>query len=597
MHFLVKTLLYFCKVRDLAWDPRTDIVFLCQHYGTEIHAICGQFDHYAIQQNFLVTAFFTRLPFADQRICYQALLGQEPPLTMAVTPRALQDSHSRSQSASELPRPRIPSQTSIAPLKSQMSPDFIVPLRLGKDTPSQKRANNDGSQSETLHNSSTLLMDPVVTTKDSRSRYRVVSAPSSRRNNPEVAQTFYKTPSQAEEIRQMARETSSSLPSAQLSRAQQLGIDTGTRIRSNFLPTTTAPQLTTSSMDSRAHHIASLAPKSTKGSSLWQPSQRQYQTQSVGLSTTYNPGQQHLESQLGQAGGVIPLHARVQSVPIVKKPVPPQSRIRNPGLSVQTESRNLINSGGQIEEKSRGLQLVGPEGLYHSPQQSTQQPRSVQETAPAPPPKQQPVFELGAEPNIVAELSADINAAIKTSSAGQTPVQLSWYNDPTFLDSTLNTPDAPKRFSSDPLQYFQPVRPRLANLRTQSACINTNTLPVSLTVGRIAPMREELAIPHLAPAPLAVYKAYRPSTPPTLPAPQPSEITPSADSASNERPRSSETLKVVDNGMHHYPQTHKRSVSHESPLTEYSTDAGVLAGEYRAELPDFGRGFSFRYRS
>jgi hypothetical protein len=595
MHYLVKTLLYFCRVRDLAWDPRIDVVFLCQHYGTEILAICGQLDHYAIQQNFLVTAFFTRLPFADQRICYQALLGQEPPPIMAVTPRALQDGHFRSQSVSELPRPQIPSQASTAPLKSQVSPDFIIPLRPGKDTPSQKRATNNGSQSETVHNTSTLLMDPAATTKDSRSRYRVVSAPSSRRNNPEVAQTFYETPPQAEEMRQMARETSSSLPSAQPSRAQQLGIDTGTRIRSNFLPITTAPELATSSMNSKAHHIAPLAPKSTKGGSLWQPSQRQYQTPAVDSSATYNPGQQHLKSQLGQAGGVIPLHVRVQSVPIVKRPVPPQSRIQNSRLPLQTESRNSINSGGQIEEKSRGLQLVGPKGLYHSPQQSTQQSRSVQETGPAPPPILQSVFELDTGVNIVAELSADINAAIKTSNAGQTPVQPSWYNDPTFLDSPLNTPDAHKRASSsDSSQYCKPARP--ANLRTQSACINTNTLPASLTVGRIPPMREELAIPRLAPAPLAVYKAYQPLAPATLPASQPSSSISPPDTASNERPRSFKT--ATDAGdMLHFLQPHKRSVSHESPLTEYSADAGVLAGEYRAELPDFGRGFSFRYRS
>jgi hypothetical protein len=595
MHYLVKTLLYYCKVRDLAWDPRTDIIFLCQHYGAEIHAICGQLDRNAVKQNFLLTGFFNQLPFADQRICYQALLGQEPPPIMAVTPPALQDGHFRSQSASELPRPRIHSRISTGPLRSQMAPELLSPLRPGKDNSTQERVANNGSRTETVHNLSRSSVDPSTTAKDSRSRYRVVSTPSSRRNNPEVPQTSLDSTFQT---RHMAQQTPSLLRNAQPSRSQQLVVEAGNRPSPDSLPATTAPQKDTSSINPNAHYMAPLASKSAKGGSLWQPSQRQYQTPPAGILATptpYNPGQHHLKSHIGQASGIIPLHTRGQSVPIVKKPVPPKSRVQNPRISVpiqQTENHSLINSGSQVEDNSRGLRLVGLEGLYYSPQQPTQQPKSVQETGPAPPPIQQPVFELDTGASIVAELSADINAAIKTSSAGQTPVQPSWYNDPTFLDSPINTPDAHKRASSsDSSQYCKLERP--PNLRTQSACIST--LPASLTVGRTPPMREELAIPRLAPAPLAVYKAYQPSAL-TLPASQPSTIIPSPDTASSERPRSFETLQDAGD-MLHFLQPHKRSVSYESPLTEYSTDASVLAGEYRAELPDFGRGFSFRYRS
>lgn len=88
MTYLVRTLVQYCKLGDLTWDPRMDILFLCQEYSEEVSMIRSQLDHKAVQQNFFATTYFARLSPDVQRKCYQVLLGTEPPPVMATTPRA-----------------------------------------------------------------------------------------------------------------------------------------------------------------------------------------------------------------------------------------------------------------------------------------------------------------------------------------------------------------------------------------------------------------------------------------------------------------------------------------------------------------------------
>jgi hypothetical protein len=586
MLYLVQTLVHYCKARDLAWDPRKDLVFLCQHYGAEVHTIHGQLNQGMIQQNFLVTAFFIRLPFAVQRICYQALLGQEPPPIMAVTPATLQDGHLRSQSASEFARPRKSYQNTPSGLKTQRSPEFISP------SPPVKSSTNMGSQPGKLYTPSTSLTNLTPTTNDSRSRYRVVSAPHSRRNSPEPPRSENTPNARSQDMRYITQQQQAPRPlhSAQTFHPQQSETGTRNRANSNVVQPAKNPRTSTVLTSSKGNAVKS----TTKGSSLWQPPQRQYEASSVEAQPTHNPGQLHSKSQFGLRSSVVAEQTHVLSTPIIRKPIPPQprrvhqslqpSRLANTGTSTPEQQSSIphlgSSEGGNVqhiteaEETARRLRLVGPEGLYQPPQK----PKPVQSTLKTASVSTSP-YELDAAPletKIITSLSADITAAIKTSSAGQTPVQPSWYNDPTFLDSPLHA-------------------------RTQSAPFTS--LPASLTVGttpphRTTPPMSSPGMALLAPAPLAVYKAYHPLSalvsPPTsalpLPLPLASPVSPFDECRG--RPTIFNKLKDVE-GMQHY---HKRSVSHESPLTEQSMDASRLAMEYRAELPDFGRGYSFRFR-
>jgi hypothetical protein len=74
---LVKTTLACCSSRELFWDPKADIVFLCKAYPEEIEPIRSQLDQKELYEWFFLTPFFFGLPIEDQRRCSMALLGRE----------------------------------------------------------------------------------------------------------------------------------------------------------------------------------------------------------------------------------------------------------------------------------------------------------------------------------------------------------------------------------------------------------------------------------------------------------------------------------------------------------------------------------------
>jgi hypothetical protein len=90
VHYLLATSLSHCKARDLCWDPRKDVLFLCKNETVEIQRIRTRLNIKEVKELFLGAPFFSRLHIQDQRLCYRTLLNTEPPPTMAITPPAPQ---------------------------------------------------------------------------------------------------------------------------------------------------------------------------------------------------------------------------------------------------------------------------------------------------------------------------------------------------------------------------------------------------------------------------------------------------------------------------------------------------------------------------
>ena len=90
IQYLLATLLSYCKARDLLWDPRKDLLYLCKNEAVEVQRIRVRLNTKEVKELLLGTSFFSRLHVEDQRLCYRTLLDTEPPPIMAITPPAPQ---------------------------------------------------------------------------------------------------------------------------------------------------------------------------------------------------------------------------------------------------------------------------------------------------------------------------------------------------------------------------------------------------------------------------------------------------------------------------------------------------------------------------
>ncbi|CAG5163645.1 uncharacterized protein ALTATR162_LOCUS6513 [Alternaria atra] len=79
MIYLVRTLLHFCQIRGLAWEPRNGIHFLCQHYGDQLQSIRSQLNLDSIERNFLRTGEnLHQPPYWPLRQQKEITLGRSP---------------------------------------------------------------------------------------------------------------------------------------------------------------------------------------------------------------------------------------------------------------------------------------------------------------------------------------------------------------------------------------------------------------------------------------------------------------------------------------------------------------------------------------
>lgn len=174
MLYIFKTMLRLCRVQDLFWDPRQDLLFLCQQYGDQVQGFRSKLDAKAIQHDFLGTLFFSRLTREDQQRCYRVLLGHGPPPSMAITPPPTPPEHRHAQPRSEVPRQQLTASQSSPALNMATMPGLLSPLVPGKPRSSRTSTSDRSGSSDT---NTMIHVKQSAPQRESRSRYRPVSAP------------------------------------------------------------------------------------------------------------------------------------------------------------------------------------------------------------------------------------------------------------------------------------------------------------------------------------------------------------------------------------------------------------------------------------
>ncbi|KAF2829488.1 hypothetical protein CC86DRAFT_454083 [Ophiobolus disseminans] len=512
---LVKTLVYYCKVRDLAWDPRKDILFLCQHYGEEVQSIRSQLDHKAVQQNFLGTPYFSRLSEEDQRRCYQTLQGTEPPPIMAVTPPPQISGHKYSASASEV---------AARSRNTGHYPDLLSPPIPSKPVISQQRASDSKSRPSELPTSSNALSkhpsELAATAKDSRSRYRTISAPNTRETSPTASQT---TSPRTIHKRQASHPHMVLAPvSSFVTMQQSLPYQAQAQPHSHLAPFVIGTQGRRSMPNLGAKTTGPITPfsfaQAPMSNGLAQyPQHLPVLVSPVEMSATPvpgNPGQQYLKSQagLGGLGGYHPLRQHpVNALPITERPIPPQARasqsqrvtkleLSGTHMSVtHTDQLHVVNCGGNPETnlpfaEAQGslskLHQSGPAGQFASSQSPTRPMLMQNETADAT--FSGPV-ELEASSRLsqfIAELSVERDTPAPEQHQNELPRQYSQStNRQTHPVSYLQgSPVSPPDLRVAPLELgaqHQDIIIRPLNPRIHSAPLAP--LPASLAIGGTAP--------------------------------------------------------------------------------------------------------------
>lgn len=128
MLHLLRTTLVFCANRELTWDPKTDIVFLCKTYPGGIKSIRAQLNEKELNQWFFVTPFYLGLSIEDQRRCSLALLGREfiqvPTSDVPTSPRFHQISPAPKASTKQPPRLSLQT-TNFMPNQGERQPERL----------------------------------------------------------------------------------------------------------------------------------------------------------------------------------------------------------------------------------------------------------------------------------------------------------------------------------------------------------------------------------------------------------------------------------------------------------------------------------------
>jgi len=550
MLYLVRTLLHFCQIRNLTWEPREGILFLCQLYRSQVEAIRCRLQPKIVEENFLRTAFLNKLPVQEQRKCYQTLLAQEPPSLKTLAPPQPDAIHTRSQSASGVTRSQGIARASL--------PDFLCPPQ------------SQNVKSSHMHTAQTTpkLVQPTqpspqttFASKDSASRYRVVSAPNIRRTSPT-------DPGFAAN------------PQAQAFSNKQLKL-----------------QIPTSSQHQRSfsHSVTNVDPVA-----MHQVGQQCLKPRPVSTGTrTAQPPAKHAPMVTNP-----PMPSTSSRHQIPRKTAPQSSSAPMPE---QRSSRlHVVNPDGEAPacDESQGekqkLHLVGSGGLYQSPPTSSKPSPAINKTSTASN-TSLPAFEVnGTSPpnDILAELSANIDAALQVSnhpctSPPPATIQPQEMNRPlmprahsapfTTLPASLSIGNPSHRHSTTPQTSAS-----AGSITRTNALRYSQQQPLAPSLASI--ISDGLASPTLTPAPLSFYKAYQPNSAPTSPPNLDMSPLDSACAEYNSQFANFGQVKDVD-GMGHYFATQNQTGSH---AVSKSFDSSQLAMEYRAALPEFEDGYGGR---
>lgn len=421
------TLLSYCKARDLLWDPRKDILYLCKHRTEEVQRIRRHLNNREVKELFLGTSFFSRLDLDAQRLCYQTLLDTQPPPIMSITPPASQV------------------QTNL-----QSRPDEL---------------------------------NREADVRPPRSRYRKATGPRSSSDSAADCQAQNHARTQSAEQFQDPRRLSyiEGVRYIKSAKPQTVLVTTATKNARNSMPNLTTGQHALQALYNNAQETNRSRPQE-QTHKMPQTDQVYDRSPLIGQQPT------HASSRLDYGADFRPAHMTIRhdaegtnqssqaghkTPPGIEDPSEPAvhaMRSQKGSLhDAATPEREQVPSQQVSEDAStsqRGkLHLVGPAGVYGTAQKSTKTGHvqaEHQRHHSAPPPQTQPTFifelEAGAplESTFVAELPAD---SIVSSSAEQ----------------HISRDEAAK-------QHQGPIRP--FTVGTSSAALGIVSLPASLVAGR-----------------------------------------------------------------------------------------------------------------
>lgn len=546
--YQVSTLLSYCKARDLSWDPKKDIVYLCRHETIDVQGSRAQLNLKEVKEQFLGTSFFSRLPSVDQSLCYRVLLDADPPPIMSITPPALPN--------------------------------------LG-----QSKLSLEGS-------------DQSDNTRQPRSRYRTANGQRSHSNDRPVDHNAPEARTHSAERLQDLGHFShiQGLQCVNSAKPQAVSAADAARKARNSMPNLLGtPQIASSRY--------AIAQDTWKTSHRYGQHENPRHSHSL-LSPNQNSRHQNRKSSdLEYGGDFQPVHTNLgpqtakENQPLISEQKDLLTRMDSPHRSsTETPVQGIQSQKGSLhvmrpEEftpqqqfvdensvPSHGtLQLVGPEGIYSNPEKphdNAQKQNLRQRNNSAPPPLTQPaaLFELDAvEPprdTFIAELPADPIAPLPAEP----------------LDIPGRTP------SSNQV----PTKPN--NPRATSAPLGPGPLPASLTIGGASPHTHRKSLsqsnsPDNATANFTSHQtnAYRyssyiaPPQPATIEAPKAPSHT-DAPTYKAYRPFVfTEELNRVDSVSSSYGPHHKRDRSDDSTA---SHDSSKLAREYQELLLGQEKGYA-----
>lgn len=386
MIYLVNTTVHLCTSRDLLWDPKKDLLWLCQKYGREIESKREQLNSRQVKENFLGTAFFSAFSVEEQRLCYHVLLGKEPPPSMFLTPAP---AHPRPTGTAA--RPPIPSHKSEPSLKDNAQSDLLKPLMHGKSKPSPIAAISGPSTKARPKRATNSQLEETTTgsTHDSRSRYRTSSAPT--------------TPSVSRDVSPEARPTQKTMEFRLAHMQRHSMIYQAQSVKIQNLATASKPQVvqTKKSLPRVGHAMNAQAV----------PVFAHKTTQHTYSQTNLVAGKEPSEPFSQPHGKLSKANTRNSAAPSATSAQPHVVAHTHPAHRIIAQ-RNLILPKGsaevtaasavsdsvttKLETPLKGPAIVGPEGLYPTPPKATIQANKTQSATPAMHTSQGFVFELDA---------------------------------------------------------------------------------------------------------------------------------------------------------------------------------------------------------
>jgi hypothetical protein len=605
MLYLMKTLVHYCRVRDLAWDPRKDVLFLCQHYGEDVQSIRLQFDQKALQQNFLGTSLFSRLSLEDQRRCYQVLLGTNPPPVMAITPPAPPAGHKHSSSANDISnKPRISSHKSSPSLNAQTSPELLSPPLPGQSDPSRQRTSDVQLQVSELPASTNahpqIPTEQVTAARESRSRYRPISAPHSRDVSPVDAHIAIPKMRHTRQLSNQLAAPTQSRPSHRASSYQL-------QPPQNLAP---APAGAHSSKSMPNLNAGPLPPYAFSQTPLLNhpASNPHIYMGPAEMSATpvpSNPGQKHMKLQAG-LGGPMPIQ-RHKDHPIIELPINPQSSIAH-----QTEhpARAELSASPMPDRRTNQFYVVNPDQSTTLEVQShagslSYPSNKTHAQAPFAPVELDASCPIG---QFIAELSVDRATPAPDSHHAHSIPQRTHHQQPSSLPHTpLNLTVLQASPVSPPDPYpaaeqqhsIRPLNPRIHSApptmlptslmpggssthhRTSSSTssASASTAIPTTNASRYSRFYASLTPPSSTPAsPQQTYKAYHPAPAEMVSLP--------LDDATKREVQSDDRMSE-----HEDTTATRNSLGHSRHISGDSAGSEELAREYRIVLPGFGDGY------